>query len=317
MSTKKEKHKKTTFFKIILIVFLLLLTGTSTYAYSLYNTTKQTINNRMHETSSVLSDRKGENKGSINILLLGVDERPGDPGRSDTLMVLSLNPKTKSMQTISIPRDTYTQIIGKGYKTKINHAYAFGGIDMAVATVENFINAKLDYYVKVNMEGLSDLVDAIGGIKVDNDLKWVDTGTYKKGYVYEKGKIHLNGPQTLGYVRMRHEDPRGDFGRNKRQREVIEAIVNSKDNILSVTRMNKILNVLGDNVRTNATFEEIKYIALNYKDCRKNSNSYEVKGEGTRINGTYYLKISEEEQQKLHEMIVSFNKATSEKDLSL
>ncbi|MBL3199286.1 LytR family transcriptional regulator, partial [Klebsiella pneumoniae] len=90
--------------------------------------------------------------------------------RSDSLMLFTLNPKTKSMKITSIPRDSYTEIVGKGKKDKINHAYAFGGIDMAVKTVENFLNVPVDHYIEVNMAGFKDIVDAVGGVDINNDM---------------------------------------------------------------------------------------------------------------------------------------------------
>jgi LCP family protein required for cell wall assembly len=91
---------------------------------------------------------------------------------------------------------------------------------MAQNTVENFLNIHLDYYVRINMEGLDDLVDAVGGITVYNDDSWHDPGYYKKGYLYDEGELQMNGAKTLGYVRMRYI-PGGHFTRNEHQREVI------------------------------------------------------------------------------------------------
>lgn len=87
------------------------------------------------------------------------------------------------MKIVSIPRDSYTEIIGKGKKDKINHAYAFGGINMAVKTVENFLNIPVDHYIEVNMEGFRDIVDAVGGIEVNNDME------FKYGEHFNKGKF--------------------------------------------------------------------------------------------------------------------------------
>src|SRR5699024_12248826 len=88
----------------------------------------------------------------LNILLLGVDARESDKGRSDALIVLSLDPQNDVMRLISIPRDTRTTIVGKGGEDKINHAYAFGGTGMAVATAEDFLGIEVDYYFHLNMK---------------------------------------------------------------------------------------------------------------------------------------------------------------------
>src|SRR5699024_63461 len=129
------------------------------------------------------------------------------------MIVMTLDPNNNQMQLVSIPRDSRTLIVGKGFQDKINHAYAFGGSEMSVATVENFLDIDLDYYVRMNMEGLAQLVDAVGGIMVNNDQQFSQSG-----YTFDTGKIQLDGDKALAYVRMRKQDPQGDVGRNDRQR---------------------------------------------------------------------------------------------------
>jgi polyisoprenyl-teichoic acid--peptidoglycan teichoic acid transferase len=300
----KKTKKSNKFLKYFLIVFGIILLALGGYAYYLYNSVKGTAIN-MHETVELDTPKPEVKKGEelITVLLMGVDEREGDKGRSDTLIVLTLNPKTDSMQMVSIPRDTYTTIVGKGNKDKINHAYAYGGTKMAVETVEEFTGVPINYFVKVNMEALSDLVDAVGGITVNNPLDWYDDRYYKKGYHYKKGEISLDGPQTLGYVRMRYQDPRGDFGRTDRQRQVIKAIIDKGASVSSITRVNEILEAVGSNAKTNITFDEMKDLLANYKDTRKNINSYMVQGKGTKINSGYYLVISEAERDKVNKLL--------------
>lgn len=234
---------------------------------------------------------------------MGVDERKNDRGRSDTLIVMTLNPQKEKMQMVSIPRDTRTNIVGKGTMDKINHAYAFGGTKMAINTVEQFTGIPIDYFIRINMEALSGLVDAVGGITVDNHLDWYDEGYYKKGYHYKKGKIELDGPKALGYVRMRHLDPNGDFGRNQRERQVITAILHKATSISSVTHYQDILNTLGNNVKTNLTFQDMMNIRANYRSCLSNIENYEIKGTGQKINGIYYLIVPDEEKAKVTHML--------------
>ncbi|WP_312854653.1 LCP family protein [Pallidibacillus pasinlerensis] len=210
-----------------------------------------------------------EKKELINILLLGVDERDNDGGRSDSIMIASLNPEDEQTTVVSIPRDTLAEIAGKGFETKINHAYAYGGADMSVATVEKFLDLDLDYYVEINMEGLADLIDAIGGITVNNEIEWIDEGYYKKGYRWEKGEIELDGEKALGYVRMRHLDPNSDFGRAERQRKVINAIIDKGKNMATVLKLNSVIDVLGDNLQTNMTFDDMKKLLLDYNHLAK------------------------------------------------
>ncbi|WP_281658720.1 LCP family protein [Halobacillus sp. Cin3] len=298
----------------MLLVFV-LIAGVGTYVYSLYAGAKNTVNNKMHEeVTSIdheITKKKIQAKEPLNVLLLGVDERNGDRGRSDALMVLSVDPNNDRSQLISIPRDTRTEMVGDssqaGKLDKINHAYAFGGTEMSIQTVENLLDIELDYYVKMNMEGLSDMVDAVGGITVNNELQWTDTGYYKKGYEYNKGDITMNGPETMGFVRMRYQDPNGDFGRNERQRKVIEALIDKGASVGSVNKIGNMMDALGNNVTTNMDFSVMKDLLVNYRSASNTITTYQMKGSGTKISGVYYLQVSEQEIQDVHNMIKEYN----------
>jgi polyisoprenyl-teichoic acid--peptidoglycan teichoic acid transferase len=301
---KRKKWKK--MLLIGLIVFSVVLAAGLGYAYSLYSQVNKAAT-KMHEkidwVGSGNQKEKIDQKKPLTILLMGVDERAGDKGRSDTLIVMKLNPKDDSMTMLSIPRDTRVEIVGRGTKDKINHSYAFGGTKMTVETVENFLDLKLDYYIKVNMEALSEIVDALGGITVNNNLTWSDEGYYKKGYVYQKGEITLDGPKTLGYVRMRHLDNRGDFGRQDRQRQVINAIIDKGASISSINKVDNILEVLGERVKTNMTFEEMKDIQQGYSSARKNKKTLSIQGSGKKIDGVYYWVPTDESVGKVQEAL--------------
>ncbi|HET7581107.1 MAG TPA: LCP family protein [Bacillales bacterium] len=317
LSRRKRKtgHKKWRKFAVVAACIIgVLLAGSGAYAYHIYHSV-QTAANKMyhpvnHEKSAAkpaktkpVKSKKDGHARPISILLMGVDQRPHDVGRSDTLIVLTLNPKNNKMQMISIPRDTRVEIPGHGMQ-KINAAYAYGGPGLTMKTVRNFLDVPLDYYIRINMQGLEELVDAVGGIKVYNTLSWHDEGYYKKGYFYHKGWLHMNGPQTLGFVRMRHQDPRGDFGRNQRQRKVIQAIVDKASGVSSFSHYQDILDAISNNVITDMTFSDMKYVAMNYRDCRKHIKSYEVDGTPQRIDGLSYVVVSDEEVNKVHNMIL-------------
>ncbi|SFB10913.1 transcriptional attenuator, LytR family [Lentibacillus halodurans] len=297
-----RKKSKKRWLKITLAVIGLLILGIGLYGLSIYGNARDTVNEKMHEQiDSIdrnLTKKKVEASEQLNVLLLGVDEREHDSGRSDALMVLSLEPKNEEMQLISIPRDTRTTIVGEGVEDKINHAYAFGGSDMSVATVENFLDIELDYYVRMNMEGLQELVDRLGTITVDNEIAWND-GEYD----FNVGPMEMDGDQTMAYVRMRKQDPNGDFGRTERQRKVIQGIIDRGASVGSVTKINDYIDVLGNNMATNMDFDDMKMLFNGYRNTRKNIDSYQIQGNGTNIDGTYYLMVPDEEVQKVHGMI--------------
>lgn len=308
MRHKRKKSKLKKVLWISGIVLGVLVIGIGAYAYTIYNSLHETANKvykplENDKDTELPLIKETTAAPSINILLLGVDQRKGDKGRSDTMIVATLNPKTNQMLMTSIPRDTRVQIPGRSGYSKINAAYAYGNEELAVQTVEKYMNIDISYYVKVNMEGLKDLVDAVGGVTVHNDITWKDEGFYKKGFTYEKGDISLNGPEALGYVRMRHLDPRGDFGRNLRQRQVIQAVIDKGTNLTSVGNIKNILGVLGDNVSTNLSFDDMKRLATDYRSCRNNITDYETKGTPKYLDHVSWVIVTDQEFQHVHDLI--------------
>ena len=296
---KKRKPKKKRAFKIIMGIILVLILGVGAYAYSIWHSVEKTFTQTHEPLKRDVSEKRSEkvsfsNQDPISILLLGVDQRAGDRGRSDSLILMTVNPKDQSMKMVSIPRDTRTEIVGKGTTDKINHAYAFGGVDMAVNTVESFLNIPVDYYVQVNMESFKDIVNAVGGVTVNNDLNF-----NSDGYNFQKGQLTLNGDEALAYSRMRKEDPRGDFGRQTRQRQIIEGIIEEGASVQSLANYGTILDAIGTNVRTNLTFDDMKQIQSNYKEARHNVEQLQVDGKGEMINGIYYYAVSDATRQEL------------------
>ncbi|OXB93140.1 LytR family transcriptional regulator [Parageobacillus galactosidasius] len=293
MRAKRRKKKK--WLRWVGGIVAVLLIGIGAYAYSIYHHVKQTAN-QMYENVDWKSDKRDDEvsfkeKTPISILLIGVDERKGDRGRADSLIVMTVNPNKKSIKMVSIPRDTRTEIIGKGKKDKINHSYAFGGVEMTMATVEHFLDIPIDYYIKVNMESFRDIVDAVGGVTVNNPFAF----TYE-GVTFPKGEITLNGEKALKYSRMRKSDPRGDFGRQDRQKQIIEAIIQKGASFSSLTNYDEVLTAIGKNMKTNLTFDEMQEIQANYKEARHHIEQLHITGKGTTINGTYYLIVPEEER---------------------
>lgn len=291
--------KKKILFWVLGIIGILIIGG-GVYAYTVYSNVSNTLD-AVHKPLDREKSEKREKKVDISdqkpisILMMGVDQRGEDQGRSDSLMLFTLNPTTKSMKIVSIPRDSYTEIVGKGTKDKINHAYAFGGIDMAVKTVENFLNVPVDHYIEVNMDGFKDIVDAVGGVDVNNDLDF----TYE-GIHFEKGNIHLDGRKALHYSRMRKLDPRGDFGRQMRQRQVIQGVIKQGATVSSLASYGDVLKAIEKNVKTSLTQDQMFDIQKNYKDCMQNSEEIQIPGDGHKAaDGIWYYYVPDAAKQDL------------------
>ena len=285
--------KKRKWPKYVLIALLVALIAGGIYVYSVYSNFTTTLDT-MHEpvereqpsverTEIVEFDQQDP----FSVLLLGVDEREDDRGRSDTMVVMTVNPETQSTKMVSIPRDTYTEIVGRGTTDKINHAYAFGGIEMSMNTTENLLDIPIDYVVQVNMEGFEDIVDAVDGVTVNNSLAFDN---------FPEGEIELNGEQALDYVQMRKQDPRGDFGRQDRQKQVIQGIMRKGASINSLWNYKDIFDALGQNVRTNMTFDEMVDVQRNYQDAVTNVDQMIIEdGYGETINGIWYYMMDDAE----------------------
>nr|WP_312860851.1 LytR family transcriptional regulator [Bacillus paramycoides] len=284
--------------KLLFWIIGIVIIGGGAYAYNIYSSVSKTLD-EVHKP--LKRDENGKHEEKINksepvsILLLGADERGEDKGRSDSLMVITLNPKNNSMKTVSIPRDTYTEIVGKGKSDKINHAYAFGGVDMSVATVEKFLNVPINYYIEVNMEGFKDIVDAVGGVDVNNDLDFSLDGIH-----FKKGTVHLTGEEALAYTRMRKEDPRGDFGRQMRQRQVMQAVIKKGASFSSLASYGDVLTAIQKNVKTNLTQDQMFDMQKNYKNCLQNSEDIQIPGDGHKAaDGIWYYYVPDAAKQDL------------------
>lgn len=297
MKRSKEKKSKK---KIWLWIIASLLTIFFVVIGSAYITIQKTMNKintpLLQTTDAAQQEEKTViKKDPFSVLLLGVDERKEDSGRSDTMIVVTVNPEKQTMKMLSIPRDTRTEIVGHDTVDKINHAYAFGGVPMAVDTVEQFLNIPIDYYVFINMEGFLQIIDTLGGVTIDNDMDL----TYNE-YHYPKGEITLDGNEALIFSRIRYEDPRGDFGRQIRQRQIIEAVMKKASTPSTFLKASDMLDVLGDNVRMNFSVKDLLQLQSLYKKMNADIEqlSFEA-GEGERIHGIWYYIPDDTELQQI------------------
>ncbi|MGN7469768.1 LCP family glycopolymer transferase [Brevibacillus sp. SAFN-007a] len=332
MTRKERAARKKKRSRLLLIGGLACLLGLGGYAASIYVSLQATaksmyvpIRTQKSLASSALPASSGQpplNKQELSslpqqepvpaeaqepltVLLLGIDERENDKGRSDVILVLTINPQAKSALLVSIPRDTRTLIAGTQKMDKINHAYAFGGIQQAVDTVEQFIAAPVDYVVAANMEGFAGIVDSVGGVDVENPFAF----TYAD-YHFPLGPIHLDGKQALVYARMRYEDPRGDLGRNERQQLILKALMQKKAALASPATLNGVLETMAKYVKTNMTFADMQRLVQGYSAAVSSVETIRLEGKGQLVNGIYYFLVSPEERTKLIDQLSAFRQLT-------
>lgn len=288
---RKKKKKRTKWIVFSVLIFSILGIGIYlAYAFISANNFFNSIQGEPIPSDDANEQVIIENKEPFSILLLGVDERPGDIGRADTIMVATINPTSEDIKLVSIPRDTLVELPDSQGVDKINATYAYGGIPYTIETVEKYLEIPIQYYAQINFQGMVDLVDTIGGIEVDSPLEFtVQDSTEKADAIHiEKGKQHLNGEEALGYARMRKQDPRGDWGRQERQRQVIEAIVDETISISSLANFNNIFNAIAPNLKTNLTGREIWILGTNYAPAARNIDSLTLDGEADYVYFSTY-----------------------------
>lgn len=214
------------------------------------------------DTSKLLYD-----DSVINILLVGADKRESwsEAGRSDSVMIATMDLKHKRLKVTSLMRDMYVEI--PGYQNnRFNAAYSFGGIKLLYQTIARNFNIRLDGYVIVDFQAFKAVINNIGGVEItltDAEQEYlVKKYQNKKGTVaqVQKGTNILDGSQALAYTRIR-QDAQGDFGRTKRQRNVLQAIF-TKVKTMSYNKVLDLASLVMEDVTTDLTNEEIMdYVA--------------------------------------------------------
>jgi len=297
--------------KILFYAFAALLSCAIAYAaffaWKIYSTgEKITIvpksnQSFMEKLNSIVADKnfpelKGERSGRINILLLGIAGK-GKAGTNltDTIMIASLNVQTNQVALISIPRDFYAEIPEDKARMKINSVLQYGlnkyskDANRAAKMVGNIVSEMtslpIDYYVILNFDGFEKAINAIGGINITNERDIYDSRYPGPNYSYEtfelkKGFHNLDGATALKYARERHDDPEGDFGRAKRQQQVMQAAKNkifSTGTLFNFPALSKLLDALGENVRTDISAAEMEsFFELSKKLDTRNINNVVV-----------------------------------------
>ncbi|MDO5723000.1 MAG: LCP family protein [Flaviflexus sp.] len=206
------------------------------------------------------------------VLFAGTDKRSEEGvndgvegARSDSIMLVHV-PTSGTPSLISLPRDTYVQIPGRG-AGKLNSSYAAGGPKLLVATVENLTGLTIDHYVEVGMDGISHLVDAVGGVELCLDY---DVTQDLSGLEWKAGCHRTDGPTALAFSRMRYSDPLGDIGRTARQRQVISQIVNEAKSPATLLNPLRQRAMVGDGARQltvdeNTAMTDLAKIALSMR----------------------------------------------------
>lgn len=300
---KKKRRRRVLLLFIMIILFSVI--GYAGYvgyhAYKAVDKSYSTVKGR-EQKSDLREAPVYVSSDPFSILILGIENYSSkyDKGRSDTIMVATFNPKKQTMKLLSIPRDTLVKIPGYRKKDKINAAYAFGGKEETIKTVEQLLDIPIDYYVTVNFNGFKNIVDILGGVKVDVPFSFDDINAQWKRFYFHKGEQKLDGEAALVYARMRMKDPRGDFGRNDRQRQIVSAVIDKLSSPKTLLKIDDISDQIGNNIETNMKISEALAFRKKYPDFNSsNIQQLQIKGYDDTIGHTYYFRADD---QKLEEV---------------
>lgn len=294
---RRRMMKKVFWWTLGILLFLVLF-----FAGVAWHNLKVTTNN-MYNSAGITKQRDADKvlaqKRPVSILLLGTDTGAlgrNYKGRTDTMMVMTINPQKKTTTIVSLPRDMRVDLPGYPDESpaKINAAYTFGGVKESVKVVHQHFEIPIDYYVMVNMGGLEKAINQVGGVDVTSPLTFTYGGaSFKKGKTY-----HLNGSNALKFSRMRYDDPQGDYGRQQRQRLIIVALLKKSASYKSVLNR-QFLKSVADSSQTDLTFKNMITLARDYRGARAKVVQDHAQGKGRNIDGQDFEVVSNTEQERV------------------
>ena len=279
---RHQKKKKTSWLPIVLLLGAFALAAVAGAIFA---------------SSSLFDDKPTEKKAArmaspdkTVVMLMGVDEREGDVGRSDTLMIATLDAKKHKAAILSVPRDTRVKIKGHGFD-KINAAYAYGGHKLTQNTVEDLLGVEMEHYVIINVNAFTKIIDAIGGIDINVEKRmyyedpWDDNG----GLVINlyPGQQHMDGKTAITYVRYRDEE--GDIGRITRQQKFMKAVMDKLTSPSIIPRIPAIIGQVVDSINTDLSVKQMIEFMAALKEAQSNGLQTEMlPGRPMYIGGVSY-----------------------------
>ncbi len=255
--------------------------------------------------------RGEEVPGKTHILIAGIDNYWAMTGRSDTMIVLSIDNESGDMVMISIPRDSRYDIPGHGYD-KLNQAMMEGGIPLLRACIEELLGIRIDHYVFTNLAGFEDIVDAVGGIQIQVEKEMRIRTTKPTRWVeLEPGSYRMDGLLAMAYVRFR-SDEEGDFGRMRRQREFLVALSKKMLSVWNAYRLPLLVHALTGAVRTDIPLTEGLRLAMDFRDLNiEQLQTVHLPGTCKVMDGKAFVLLDMEEKDRIVDEII-WEKTTQE-----
>lgn len=285
----------------LLVLLGILLIATAVSYWRLDRSVRASNDRVPADVADVLSPATGGLLSNpVNILFLGSDQRPGEPARADTLLLMRVDGQDKTISQLSIPRDTLADIPGYG-EGKINSAYAYGGPALQIQAIEDLTGIPINHYVELDFSGFPDIVDGLGGVQIDVP-KTIDS-QYPEGLEwtqvhFDQGPQEMDGERALIYVRVRYSDD--DFQRMGRQQQFMEALQKKMTSPTNIIKMPVIAPRIIDNITTDLSTNELMKLAwVKFRTSKENSRSYTLIGSSQYIGDGDFVVLDEDANQAL------------------
>lgn len=271
---------------LVLLLLIVAIALTGTYLYGQY-AFRELVPDR--QETKYLDDR-------VNILVVGTDADEGGTGRADSIMVFNVDLKNDRVNVLSIPRDSRVDVPGRKYQTKINHSYAYGGIELTKETVSNLLGVPIDYYATTNFAGFEDIVEILDGVYIDVPRR-MKTHTWYGDIDLEPGYQLLDAEQALGFVRYRY-DAGGDIARAERQQLFLKAVYERVRTMDVATKLPQVMDKVMEMVDTDLTAVQLLALVNHFKDVDLDTAfvNETVAGHSQMLDASYWI-IDEEAMQ--------------------
>ena len=274
--------------KILLVLAVLVGVGVA----AMYFTAEQAL-------EQVVPDRQEDEytEERMNVLVVGTDADENGSGRADSIMVFNVDLQNDRVNVVSIPRDSRVEIPGRKNPDKINHSYAYGGIELTKETVSNLLGVPIDYYAVTNFSGFENIVELLGGVYIDVPKK-MKTHTWYGDIDLEPGYQLLDAQQALGFVRYRY-DAGGDIARAERQQMFFKAVYSRIVSMEDVSKLPQVITALLGMVDTDLSYVQMMALVNNYKgvDLDTAFTMETLQGAPQTINGGSYWILDEDAVQ--------------------
>jgi LCP family protein required for cell wall assembly len=310
-STPRRSHWVRNTIIVVGVLALIVVAVVGTYAFTLSRTfddKTETIEEAFPDETTRPPVTEGTAGAAQNILLLGSDTR-GEVDedidalrgqRSDTIMVLHVPADRKHAYVMSIMRDSWVDIPGKG-SAKVNAALSYGGVPLVVQTVEGLISARIDHVAIIDFEGFKGLTDALGGVEVDNPIPF--SPKHLKGAFFPQGKVTLSGEQALAFVRERYAFADGDFQRARNQQIYLKAVMGkllSRDTLTDPAKISATVAAISPYLKVDKALDSgyVAGLGLELRSLRTEDITFftaPTAGTGTSPDGQSIVKLDFDE----------------------